>query len=57
MINLRSQREIDCLRRSGLVCWKAHQLAGVLVRPGITTGEINAAVEQFFAEKSRRATL
>jgi methionyl aminopeptidase len=36
------------MRRAGLVVWGAHQVAGSLVRPGVTTGEIDAAVESFF---------
>lgn len=48
MVNLRSAREIALMRRAGLVVWGAHQVAGSLVRPGITTGEIDAAVESFF---------
>jgi methionyl aminopeptidase len=39
------------MRRAGLLVWAAHQLVKSLVRPGITTGEIDAAVERFFAEK------
>lgn len=38
------------MRRAGLVVWGAHQRAASLVRPGITTGEIDAAVESFFLE-------
>jgi methionyl aminopeptidase len=30
--------------------WKAHGVAAELVRPGVTTRQIDAAVEQFFAE-------
>jgi methionyl aminopeptidase len=51
VVNLRSAREIAAMRRAGLLVWAAHQLVKSLVRPGITTGEIDAAVEQFFAEK------
>jgi methionyl aminopeptidase len=51
VVNLRSAREIAAMRRAGLLVWGAHQLVKSLVRPGITTGEIDAAVEQFFAEK------
>ncbi|MBS0211142.1 MAG: type I methionyl aminopeptidase [Planctomycetes bacterium] len=51
MITLRSPREIACMRRAGLVVWEAHQIAARLVRPGATTGEIDAAIERFFAEK------
>lgn len=49
MINLRSAREIGLMRRAGLVVWKAHQIAGAMIRPGVTTGEIDAAVDRFFA--------
>ena len=50
VVNLRSAREIALMRRAGLVVWGAHQLARSMVRPGATTGEIDAAVEAFFAE-------
>jgi len=33
------------MRRTGLVVWGAHQLAASMVRPGVTTGEIDKAVE------------
>jgi methionyl aminopeptidase len=48
VINLRSAREIGLMRRAGLVVWQAHQVAGSMVRPGVTTGEIDAAVDRFF---------
>jgi methionyl aminopeptidase len=51
VVNLRSAREIAAMRRAGLVVWGAHQLASSLVRPGVTTIEIDRAVEQYFAEK------
>jgi len=38
------------MRRAGLVVWGAHQEAARLVRPGVTTAEIDAAVERFFRE-------
>jgi methionyl aminopeptidase len=47
---LRSPREIAQMRKAGLLVWQAHQIAAALVRPGITTGEIDAALEKFFAE-------
>jgi len=49
-VNLRSAREIAAMRRAGLVVWGAHQLASSLVRPGITTGEIDRLVEKYFSE-------
>jgi len=47
---LRSSREIEQMRKAGLVVWQAHQLAGSMMRPGVSTAEINAAVEEFFAQ-------
>lgn len=51
---LRSPREIAQLRKAGLLVWEAHQVAAAMVRPGVTTAEIDAAVERFFLEN--RAT-
>ena len=48
---LRSFREIAHMRKAGLLVWQALQLAGSLVRPGVTTAEIDAAVEEFFEQK------
>lgn len=39
------------MRKAGLLVWEAHQIAAKLVRPGVTTGQIDAAVEEFFAAK------
>ncbi|MFW5692857.1 MAG: type I methionyl aminopeptidase, partial [Thermoguttaceae bacterium] len=47
---LRSPREIGLMRKAGLLVWQAHQIAGAMVRPGVTTAEIDRAVERFFAE-------
>jgi methionyl aminopeptidase len=44
------------MRRAGLLVWEAHQLAASMVRPGATTGEIDAAIEAFF-EKNRAVPL
>jgi len=32
------------MRKAGLLVWQAHQLAASLIRPGITTAELDAAV-------------
>ncbi len=45
---LRSPREIAEMRKAGLLVWEAHQIARKMVRPGVTTGEIDAAIEQYF---------
>jgi methionyl aminopeptidase len=39
------------MRKAGLLVWQAHQIAAALVRPGITTGQIDAAIEKFFDEQ------
>jgi len=51
VVNLRSAREIAAMRRAGLVVWGAHQLAATVVRPGVSTGEIDKALEAFFVEQ------
>jgi methionyl aminopeptidase len=50
-VQIRSTREIGLMRPAGLCVWGAHQVAAALVRPGVTTGEIDAAVEKFFQEQ------
>lgn len=49
MQELRSLRELRLMRRAGLVVWRAHQEAARLVRPGITTQQLDAAIEDVFA--------
>ena len=47
---LRSPREIRKMRAAGLIVWQAHQAAARLLKPGITTAEINQAYRDTFAE-------
>ena len=47
MISLKSPREIECMRRAGRPTAQARALAGSLVRPGVTTHEIDTAVRKF----------
>ncbi len=49
---LRSAREIAQMRKAGLLVWQAHQLVRSMIRPGVTTAAINAAVEQFCLENN-----
>ena len=49
---LRSPREIAEMRKAGLLVWEAHQIAREMVRPGATTGEIDAAIEQYFLSQN-----
>ncbi len=47
---LRSPREIAMMRKAGLLVWQAHRVAKSMLRPGVTTAEVDAAVDQFFRE-------
>ncbi len=47
MITLRSAREIELMRRAGKITAAARALAGEMVKPGVTTREIDKAVYQF----------
>jgi len=39
------------MRQAGLCVWGANQVAAALIKPGVTTAEIDAAVEKFFEEQ------
>lgn len=47
MIALKSPREIELMRRAGRLTAQARALAGSMVRPGVTTREIDKAVHKF----------
>ncbi|QDT37505.1 type I methionyl aminopeptidase [Stratiformator vulcanicus] len=47
-IVLKSRREIDKMYRAGQLVAEAHAAVRGLVRPGVTTAELNAAVEEVF---------
>ena len=46
MISYKSKREIEKMRASGQVIVKVFDLVRDMVRPGVTTGEIDAKVEE-----------
>lgn len=50
MRHLRSAREIAAMRQAGLLVWRAHQVAAELVKPGVKTSEIDAAVAEVFKQ-------
>ncbi|MBL8850627.1 MAG: type I methionyl aminopeptidase, partial [Planctomycetaceae bacterium] len=50
MITLKSRREIERMRVAGALVARAHQLARSLIAPGVTTAEIDAALEKLFAQ-------
>jgi len=47
MINIRGPREIERIRASGRLVAEALELVGGLIVPGVTTGELDRAVEEF----------
>lgn len=50
MITLKSEREISLMRKAGLIIWHAHRIAQTWVREGVSTLEIDTAVDRFFAD-------
>ncbi len=46
MINIKSQRELDKMRRAGEVVAQVHQKMAELVAPGITTAELDRVAEE-----------
>lgn len=36
------------MRQAGLAVWRAHQIAAEMMRPGVTTREIDAALDEYF---------
>jgi len=51
---LRSPREIEQMRKAGLLVWEAHRVAAEMLAPGVTTGEIDAAVEDYFIKNNAK---
>jgi len=52
VITLKSPREIALMQQAGHVVAEAHHLAASMMKPGITTGEIDAAIERLFTERN-----
>lgn len=50
MITLKSPREIGLMRTAGQLVARAHAIVKSMVQPGVTTAEIDAAVEELFSE-------
>ena len=51
MIIVKSEREIELMRRAGKITAAARALAGEMVKPGVTTQEIDSAVEHFIRKQ------
>jgi methionyl aminopeptidase len=49
VLNLKSDREIGLMRQAGLCVWQAHQLVRDIVAPGVSTADIDAVVDDYFA--------
>ena len=47
MISIKTERELEIMRRACKITAAARALAGEMVRPGVTTGEIDQAVHDF----------
>ena len=54
MISLKSAREIEAMRRAGRITAQARALAGSMIRPGITTLEIDKAVRRFIESQGAK---
>ena len=54
MISLKSPREIEHMRRAGRITAAARSLAGKLVKPGVTTLEIDRAVRRFIESQGAK---
>ena len=51
MITLKNSHEIELMRRAGKITAAARALAGEMVKPGVTTQEINNEVERFIRKE------
>ena len=49
---LKNKKQIELMRKSGLLLHQAHMVAKEMVEPGISTAEINAEVEKFIASNN-----
>lgn len=50
MISVRSEREIDLLREANQIVARVHDALREMIKPGITTGELDAAAEAIILE-------
>lgn len=54
MITLKSSHEIELMRRAGKITAAARALAGEMVRPGVTTKQIDKAVHDFIVKQGAK---
>lgn len=54
MISIKSPRDIEKMRAAGRLTARARALAGSMIRPGVTTGEIDKAVRKFIESQGAK---
>lgn len=54
MIAIRSEREIDLLRRANAVVAEVHELVAEMIRPGVTTAALDAAAEKLILARGAK---
>lgn len=54
MIAIKSERELAVMRRAGRITARARELAGRMVRPGVTTREIDKAVHDYIVSQGAK---
>ena len=54
MISIKTERELEVMRRAGRITAQARALAGEMVRPGVTTKEIDKAVHDFIVSQGAK---
>ena len=54
MISIKTERELDAMRQACKITAAARALAGEMVRPGVTTGEIDKAVHDFIISQGAK---
>ena len=54
MISIKTERELEVMRRAGRITAQARALAGEMVRPGVTTIEIDKAVHDFIVSQGAK---
>ena len=48
MLSLKTEKDIWKMRKAGLLTWSAHELVRQIIRPGMTTAELDREVENLF---------
>ena len=54
MISIKSPRDMEKMRAAGRLTARARALAGSMIRPGVTTGEIDKAVRKFIESQGAK---